>query len=178
MTPPPFGCVTKKGYKKVTKNYYKRLQKTVAENGYGINATFFRVRNKNGYNEVTKKTKWLLIKSGYKSRYSQTVTDKSNPTFFQLRSNKRFHKVKKKKVTKNGYKDGCIHDSNPTFIRLASKFSSPVYPTKSLTSMKLFTLPSMSATVGWSGANRHSSSTMNLNACFPFCLPPRQVKKT
>ena len=52
--------------------------------------------------------------------------------------------------------------------RFASKFSSPVYPTKSLTSMKLFTLPSMSATVGWSGANLHSSSTMNLNACLPF----------
>lgn len=41
-----------------------------------------------------------------------------------------------------------LHLHALTFIRFASKFSSPVYPMKSLTSIKLLTLPSISATVG------------------------------
>lgn len=35
-------------------------------------------------------------------------------------------------------------------------------------SMKLLMLPAVSVTVAWSGAKRHSPSTINLYACF-FC---------
>ena len=49
-----------------------------------------------------------------------------------------------------------------------AKLVLPVYGSKFETSTKLLIRPSISATVCWSGANRHSSSTTNLKACFPL----------
>mmetsp|Transcript_10539 Transcript_10539/g.31746 ORF Transcript_10539/g.31746 Transcript_10539/m.31746 type:complete len:261 (-) Transcript_10539:189-971(-) len=59
------------------------------------------------------------------------------------------------------------HSSSAPQLGASSSSSCSSRLLKSWTSMKLLMRPSMSATVGWSGAKRHSSSTTNLYACLP-----------
>jgi hypothetical protein len=61
----------------------------------------------------------------------------------------------------DSHHDGNLNIANAPFLDTMISWSG----SKFVRSIKLLMFPTLSATVGWSGANRHSSSTMNLYAC-------------